>query len=236
MAEPEHILEFVEQHIRHGLPLLEKKVLITAGPTHEAIDPVRFLGNRSTGTMGYELARKAVELGAEVILVSGPTALTIDYGNVKLIRVSTAEEMYNEVHNYFEHVDIAIGAAAVADYRPKTVAGQKIKKRDGEDMKIELERTKDILHSLGAVKKRQFLVGFALETENEEENAKGKLSRKNLDAIVLNSLNDTGAGFGTATNKITFLDKNSGSKTFDVKEKSEVASDIWNEIIQRIHA
>ena len=236
MAEPEHIVEFVKNHLRQGLPLSNKKVLITAGPTHEAIDPVRFLGNRSTGTMGFELARKADELGAEVILISGPTALSVDSGNIKLIRVSSAEEMYVEVHKYYATIDVAISAAAVADYRPISVAEQKIKKREGEGMMIELERTKDILKSMGEAKQDQFLVGFALETEHEEENAKGKLSRKNLDAIVLNSLNDKGAGFGTSTNKITFLDKNSHSKTFDVKEKSEVAADIWKEIIQRIHA
>jgi len=236
MAEPEHILDYINRHLREGLPLANKKVLITAGPTHEAIDPVRFLGNRSTGTMGFELAKRAGKLGAKVILISGPTALNINQSEVQLIRVSTAEEMYHAVHGHFADVDIAISAAAVADYRPKSIADQKIKKKDGEDMKIELERTRDILHSLGLAKKQQYLVGFALETENEEENAKGKLARKNLDAIVLNSLNDKGAGFGTATNKITFLDKNLGSKTFDVKEKSEVASDIWNEIIQRIDA
>ena len=236
MAEPEHIVGFIESHLKEGLILHGKKVLVTAGPTHEAIDPVRFLGNRSTGTMGFELAKKAAQLGAEVVLVSGPTALTVDSSAVKLIRVSTAEEMYQEVHKHYPDTDIAISAAAVADYRPKTVAEQKIKKKEGEGLMIDLERTKDILKSLGETKKHQFLVGFALETENELENAQAKLARKNLDAIVLNSLNDRGAGFGTSTNKITFLDKNSASKTFEVKEKSEVASDIWKEIIQRIHA
>lgn len=236
MAEPEHIVDFIESHLKEGLPLYGKKVLITAGPTHEAIDPVRFLGNHSTGTMGFELAKKAAELGAEVVLVSGPTALTVNSSAIELMQVSTAEEMYQEVHIHYPNTDIAISAAAVADYRPKTVAEQKIKKKEGEGMMIELERTKDILKSLGEAKRHQFLVGFALETENELENANAKLARKNLDAIVLNSLNDKGAGFGTSTNKITFLDKNLASKTFDVKEKSEVASDIWKEIIQRIHA
>lgn len=236
MAEPEHILEFLLKDLRKGLPLSNMQVLITAGPTHEPIDPVRFLGNRSTGTMGFQLAEKAASLGANVILVSGPTALDVHHSGISLIRVSTADEMYNEVHKYFGDVDIAISAAAVADYRPKTVSKQKIKKQEGEGINLELERTQDILRSLGEAKKNQYLVGFALETENEVDNAKGKLKRKNLDAIVLNSLNDKGAGFGTSTNKITFLDKNSVSKTFEVKDKSEVASDIWNEIIQRIHA
>ncbi|MEM1257794.1 MAG: bifunctional phosphopantothenoylcysteine decarboxylase/phosphopantothenate--cysteine ligase CoaBC [Bacteroidota bacterium] len=236
MAEPENIMGFLENHLTQGLPLIGKNVLITAGPTHEAIDPVRFLGNRSTGTMGFELAKKAKELGAKVVLVSGPTTLTVDANNINLQRVSTAEEMYFEAHKYFSNSDVVIGAAAVADYRPKTIAGQKIKKKEGDGLMIELERTKDILKSLGEVKKHQFLVGFALETENEMEHAKAKLARKNLDAIVINSLNDKGAGFGTSTNKITFLDKNLVSKTFDVKEKYEVASDIWEEIILRIHA
>ncbi len=235
MAEPENILAFLENHLGQGLPLQGKRVLITAGPTHEALDPVRFLGNRSTGTMGFELAKKAQELGAEVVLVSGPTTLTIATSNINLQRVSTAEEMYLEVHKYYSYCDIFIGAAAVADYRPKTISEQKIKKKAGDEMKIELERTKDILKSLGEAKKHQFLVGFALETENELEHAKDKLAGKNLDAIIVNSLNNKGAGFGTLTNKITFLDKNSGSKTFDVKAKSEVASDIWEEIIKRIH-
>jgi phosphopantothenoylcysteine decarboxylase/phosphopantothenate--cysteine ligase len=235
MAEPEHILEFLENDLRKGLQLSNKKVLITAGPTHEAIDPVRFLGNRSTGTMGFELAKKAAALGAKVFLISGPSVLNVDHKAITLIRVSTAEEMYVEVHKRYDMVDVAISAAAVADYRPKRVSEQKIKKKEGEAMKLELERTKDILRSLGEAKENQYLVGFALETQNELENAKTKLTKKNLDAIVLNSLNDEGAGFGTSTNKITFLDKNSVSKTFEVKEKSEVASDIWEEIIQRIH-
>lgn len=236
MAEPESIITFLENDLKKGLPLIGKKVLITAGPTHEAIDPVRFLGNRSTGTMGFELAKRAASLGAKVILVSGPTALDVDNRAIKLIRVTSAEEMYQAARVNYDRVDIAIAAAAVADYRPKTVAEQKIKKKEGERMQIQLERTTDILRSLGDTKKGQFLVGFALETENEIENARYKLVQKNLDAIVLNSLNDKGAGFGTSTNKITFMDKNFVSKTFSVKEKSEVASDIWKEIIQRIHA
>lgn len=235
MAEPENIVAFLREDLANGLPLSGKKVLITAGPTHEAIDPVRFLGNRSTGTMGFELAKKAANLGANVILISGPTHLNIDHNNIQLTRVTSAQEMYEACHEHYADTDIAICAAAVADYRPKTIATEKVKKKDGE-LFIELERTPDILMSLGETKKNQFLVGFALETQNELENAKGKLKRKHLDGIVLNSLKDDGAGFGGTTNKITFIDKNSEIKTFDLKTKSEVASDIWEEIISRIHA
>ncbi len=234
MAEPEAIVRFLEAFLRSGLPLSNKRVLITAGPTHEPIDPVRFLGNRSSGTMGFELAKKAANLGATVVLVTGPTGLSIEHSNIKIVRVTTAEEMYREVHEHFKNVDVAIAAAAVADYRPKHVSEQKIKKEEG-DLDLTLVRNKDILRSMGEKKKQQYLVGFALETENELENAKGKLQRKNLDAIVLNSLNDDGAGFGQGTNKITFVDKNLTVKPFEVKTKSEVASDIWKEIIVRIN-
>lgn len=236
MAEPENIINFLNNHLASGLPLYQKQVLITAGPTHEPLDPVRFLGNRSTGTMGFELARHAAKLGATVTLVSGPTTLTVNQSNINLIRVSTAEEMYLAVHQYFKQAAIVISAAAVADYRPKQVAEQKIKKKEGQPMILELERTQDILKSMGDIKQNQFLVGFALETQNELDNAKSKLKRKNLDAIVLNSLNDTGAGFGTGTNKITFLDKNLNQKTFAIKTKAEVARDIWKEILERINA
>ncbi|MBW8241233.1 bifunctional phosphopantothenoylcysteine decarboxylase/phosphopantothenate--cysteine ligase CoaBC [Muricauda oceani] len=235
MAEPENIVAFMQEDLGKGLLLSGKKVLITAGPTQEAIDPVRFLGNRSTGTMGFELAKKAANLGAKVILVSGPTHLSIEHANIQLIRVTSAQDMYEACHEYYADANIAICAAAVADYRPKIIASEKVKKQEG-DMKIELERTPDILMSLGEAKKSQFLVGFALETQNELENAKGKLKRKHLDGIVLNSLKDDGAGFGGSTNKITFIDKNSQIKTFDLKTKPEVASDIWKEIISRIHA
>ena len=235
MAEPENIVSFIEDDLAKGLPLSGKKVLITAGPTHEAIDPVRFLGNRSTGTMGFELAKKAANLGAKVVLVSGPTHLNTNHSSIQLIRVTSAQEMYEACHEHYADMDIAICAAAVADYRPKTIATEKVKKKEG-DMNIALERTPDILMSLGEIKKNQFLVGFALETQKELENAKSKLKRKHLDGIVLNSLKDYGAGFGGTTNKITFIDKNSEIKTFDLKTKSEVASDIWEEIISRIHA
>ncbi len=235
MAEPEDIVGFVEQFLSEGLPLSGKKVLITAGPTYEAIDPVRFVGNHSSGLMGYELAKEAARLGAKVALVSGPSSLDIKNDSINLIRVVSADEMYNAVHAHYANTDIAICAAAVADYRPKVVADQKIKKAS-VDLSIELTKNKDILLSLGKEKKNQFLVGFALETENELENAKGKLKKKNLDAIVLNSLNDSGAGFGKQTNKITFIDKNSTIKAFDLKSKAAVAVDIFKEITSRINA
>ena len=235
MAEPEAIVAFIKRFLSEGLPLSGKKVLITAGPTYEAIDPVRFVGNHSSGTMGYELAKEAARLGAEVVLVSGPSHLDVQHDLIKLIRVVSADEMYDAAHVHYKSCDIAICAAAVADYRPKEVADQKIKKKS-EDLSIELTKNKDILLSLGKDKEKQFLVGFALETENELENAKGKLKKKNLDAIVLNSLNDSGAGFGKQTNKITFIDKNSTIKAFDLKSKAAVAVDIFTEITSRINA
>ncbi|MGB5436728.1 MAG: bifunctional phosphopantothenoylcysteine decarboxylase/phosphopantothenate--cysteine ligase CoaBC [Maribacter sp.] len=235
MAEPEDIVAFIKKYLLEGLSLKDKKVLITAGPTHEAIDPVRFIGNHSTGQMGYELAMAAAKLGAQVLLVSGPTNLSISHDLITRINVISADEMYEVAHEHFENCDIAIAAAAVADYRPKMVADQKIKKKE-KNLTLELVKNKDILLSLGERKTKQFLVGFALETENELENAKGKLERKHLDAIVLNSLNDKGAGFASNTNKITFLDKNSQIKAFQLKTKADVAKDILNEIIIRLNA
>ena len=235
MAEPEDILEFIVGHLKKGLPLQGKKVLITAGPTFEAIDPVRFIGNHSSGQMGYELAKSAAKLGAEVILVSGPSTQTIDQAMATVVHVVSADEMYLAANTHFPAMDIAICAAAVADYKPRHVADQKIKKK-ADDLSITLVRNKDILMSLGEKKKEQYLVGFALETENELENAKAKLKKKNLDAIVLNSLNDKGAGFGGNTNKISYIDKNLQIKTFSLKTKAEVADDILNEILIRLNA
>ncbi|UOB17678.1 bifunctional phosphopantothenoylcysteine decarboxylase/phosphopantothenate--cysteine ligase CoaBC [Abyssalbus ytuae] len=235
MAEPEDIVTFIEGDILSKLPLKNKKVLITAGPTYETIDPVRFIGNHSSGKMGFELAEVAASLGAEVFLVTGPTHLEISHSLIKIFRVISAEEMYNEVHQHYKNSDIAILSAAVADYRPKNVAKNKIKKEKAS-LTIELEPTKDILASLGQIKEHQYLVGFALETNNEENNAKQKLANKNLDAIVLNSLNDEGAGFGKSTNKITFIDKDLNIKAFKLKSKAEVAHDIFNEIIHKINA
>lgn len=227
MAEPEDIISFIESDIVSKLPLRNKKVLITAGPTYEAIDPVRFVGNHSSGKMGYALAEEAANLGAEVFLVSGPTHLKLKNSTIQKIAVTSAEEMYNACHSIYSQVDLAILAAAVADFRPKIKADQKIKK-DQAALLIELEPTLDILASLGKIKKKQFLVGFALETENEIENAKKKLNKKNLDFIVLNSLNDAGAGFGSNTNKITIIDKNEQIQSFELKSKTEVAKDIFN--------
>ncbi len=227
MAEPEEIITFLEKDILSKLPLRNKKVLITAGPTYEAIDPVRFIGNHSSGKMGYALAEEAAELGAEVILVSGPTHLQIDNISIQRIAVTSAEEMYNACHSFYSQVELAILCAAVADFRPKIKSTQKIKKNQAA-LSIELEPTKDILASLGEIKKNQLLVGFALETENEIENAKKKLHKKNLDYIVLNSLNDAGAGFESNTNKITIIDKNNQISFFELKSKTEVAKDIFN--------
>ncbi|SFW61746.1 phosphopantothenoylcysteine decarboxylase / phosphopantothenate--cysteine ligase [Sinomicrobium oceani] len=233
MAEPEDIVTFIESHIRSNLPLYGKKVLITAGPTYEAIDPVRFIGNHSSGRMGVELARKAAALGAEVSLVIGPTHLEAEGAGIKTVHVVSAEEMYQAVHREFDDTDIAVLAAAVSDYRPAIREDRKIKKKD-TSLTITLEPTKDILASLGAAKKHQFLVGFALETNDEEEHARGKLRRKNLDAIVLNSLNDEGAGFGKSTNKITFIDREENMVSFALKSKAEVAGDIFAEIQRRL--
>jgi len=233
MAAPEDIVSFIENDILCKLPLKGKKVLVTAGPTYEAIDPVRFIGNHSSGKMGFAIANAAANLGAEVFLISGPSSQQIKHSLVHRIDVVSAEEMYHAAHTYFKDVDIAILSAAVADYKPKNSASQKIKKTDAS-LEILLTPTKDILASLGAIKKQQFLVGFALETNNELENAKGKLKRKNLDAIILNSLQDKGAGFATDTNKITIIDKELNEKSFELKSKDAVAKDIINEIVNRI--
>lgn len=230
MAEPENIIAFLENDLESKLPLKGKKIMVTAGPTYEAIDPVRFIGNHSSGKMGFDIAIAAANMGAEVVLISGPTHLQVSHSLVKLIRVSSAEDMYQACHEYFNDMDVAISAAAVADYRPKNVADQKIKKNE-ISFTIELEKTKDILSSLGQIKKNQFLIGFALETENEIEHAKQKIQKKNLDLIVLNSLNDAGAGFGKPTNKVTFIDKDFTIEPQELKSKEEVAIDIVNKII-----
>lgn len=230
MAEPENIIQFIENDIAQKLPLRGKKILVTAGPTYEAIDPVRFIGNHSSGKMGFDIANEAANLGAEVVLISGPSHLKVAHNSIKIVPVISAEEMYQACHLYYENTDVAIAAAAVADYRPKNVASQKIKKTESS-FNIELEKTKDILASLGQMKKNQFLIGFALETENEIENAKLKIQKKNLDLIVLNSLQDEGAGFGTPTNKVTFIDRNNTIEPKDLKSKKEVAQDILNKVI-----
>ena len=235
MAEPEDIISFIENDILNKLPLNKKTVLITAGPTYEAIDPVRFIGNHSSGKMGFEIAKAAANLGARVILISGPTHQKVDHNLIQVISVTSANEMYTAVHKYFNNVDIAVFSAAVSDYKPKKVATQKIKKA-GETFSIELEKTQDILESCGKTKQNQILVGFALETDNELDNAIDKLNRKNLDLIVLNSLNDKGAGFGGSTNKVTIIDKDQNSNSYQLKPKSEVAKDILAEILNQYNA
>ena len=229
MAEPENIITFIEADIQKQLPLNGKTILITAGPTYEAIDPVRFIGNHSSGKMGFDIANSATQLGAKVFLVSGPTHCKAIYSSITIFPVTTAKEMYDQCHELYAQVDVAIAAAAVADYKPKTIANQKIKKT-AENFVIELEKTQDILASLGAIKQHQFLIGFALETENEIENAKSKIQRKNLDLIILNSLQDEGAGFGKSTNKITFIDKNGNVEPMPLKSKSAVAIDILDKV------
>lgn len=228
LAEPETILQKIENFFTQPLPqshsLDGKTVLITAGPTYEAIDPVRFIGNHSSGKMGFSLAEEAVRRGAKVILISGPTSQKADHKNIEIHRVTSAKEMYDEVFKYYVKVDVAIASAAVADYAPKIVAKEKIKKSE-EEFTIELVKNPDILKTMGERKTHQFLVGFALETQNEEENAKSKLQKKNLDMIVLNSLRDEGAGFQKDTNKVKIL-THSEQKEFSLKSKDEVAKDI----------
>ena len=235
MAEPENIVAFLEKYLLNQLPLRGKKIMVTAGPTYEAIDPVRFIGNHSSGKMGFDIATQAAKMGAEVVLISGPTHLQIDPTQVTLVPVVSAQEMYDACHQYYNAMDVAIAAAAVADYRPKNIAQQKIKKED-DTLSLNLEKTDDILASLGKQKTKQFLIGFALETENEIENAKLKIQKKNLDLIVLNSLNDKGAGFALSTNKVTFIDRNFVVEPMELKSKEEVAIDIVTKIIQHYEA
>ncbi|AZA81164.1 bifunctional phosphopantothenoylcysteine decarboxylase/phosphopantothenate--cysteine ligase CoaBC [Chryseobacterium lactis] len=229
MAEPATIFNTVENYFtgnNNSKSLEGKTVLITAGPTYEAIDPVRFIGNHSSGKMGFSLAEEASKRGAKVILISGPSSQTLNDKNVEVHKVTSAREMLAKVFEFYDKIDIGIASAAVADYAPKDVAKEKIKKND-ENLTIELVKNPDILKTMGEKKTHQFLVGFALETQNEEENAKGKLEKKNLDMIVLNSLRDEGAGFKNDTNKIKIFTKTE-KKEFDLKSKDEVAKDILN--------
>lgn len=235
MAEPETIADTIASFFnsnQNSKNLTGKTVLITAGPTYEAIDPVRFIGNHSSGKMGFSIAQEAANRGAKVILISGPSSQQIHHQNIEIHRVTSAKEMYAQVFDYFENVDIAIASAAVADYAPKEIAKEKIKKND-DSLTIELVKNPDILKTMGDKKGKQYLVGFALETQNEEENAKGKLQKKNLDMIVLNSLRDEGAGFKNDTNKIKIFTKTE-KKEFTLKSKDEVASDILNFIEEQI--
>ena len=234
MAEPETIAHSIEDFFDSETKktLVGKTVLITAGPTYEAIDPVRFIGNHSSGKMGFSLAEEAAKRGAKVILISGPSSQKINNENIELHKVTSAKEMLSKVLEFYDTTDIGIASAAVADYAPKEVAKEKIKKND-ENLTIELVKNPDILKTMGEKKTHQFLVGFALETQNEEENAKGKLEKKNLDMIVLNSLRDEGAGFKNDTNKIKIFTKTEKTE-FDLKSKKDVAKDILDFVEEQL--
>jgi len=232
METPEKIVKFLESYFLKKKILIDKHILITAGPTFEAIDPVRFIGNHSSGKMGLALAETAAEMGAKVNLILGPNHLNITHPNINVTAVTSAAEMYQATHKYFHKSQIAILSAAVADFTPKNISNHKIKKED-HSFSLELEATKDILASLGKIKsKKQILVGFAMETQNEFENAQKKLHKKNLDFIVLNSLNDKNAGFKHNTNKISIIDKDGSITNYKLKSKTEVAKDIFAHILQ----
>ena len=234
MAEPEEILDNIHHFFAKNLDLKNKSVLITAGPTFEAIDPVRFIGNHSSGKMGIELAKSCANRGANVTLILGPTSLTLENPSIKVERIQSAQEMYDAVNQCFEQSDIAIFAAAVADYRPATVSLTKIKKKD-DDLSIPLVKTIDIAATIGAKKSdKQILVGFALETNDEIINANSKLHKKNLDFIVLNSLADQGAGFKHDTNKVTIIDSEGTKIDFPLKSKKDVANDIIDYLVSKI--
>ncbi|WP_020530639.1 bifunctional phosphopantothenoylcysteine decarboxylase/phosphopantothenate--cysteine ligase CoaBC [Flexithrix dorotheae] len=236
MAEPENILQKIDQFFQKDLPLQGKQIMITAGPTYEYIDPVRYISNGSTGKMGFALAGVLNDLGAEVTIISGPTHQELPHNNIRLVKVETAQEMYEQALLYFTSSDVAIFSAAVADYTPAEKSKVKIKKSTAT-LNIKLSKTKDIAKELGKIKKsNQLSVGFALETNDEIENAKSKLKSKNFDLVILNSLNDKGAGFGYDTNQITMIDQNGEMKKFELKQKSEVARDICEEIISKLKA
>ncbi len=234
MEEPENIVSLIKEHFEQG-PLSGKSFLVTAGPTYEKIDPVRFIGNYSTGKMGYAIANAIANMGGNVKLVSGPTALSVNHPNIERIDVQSAKEMFDESIKVFKNVTAAVMTAAVADFTPKNFETSKVK-RGKEDYSLLLSPTMDIAASLGKSKKQgQILVGFALETNNEEEYAEKKLKEKNLDFIVLNSLNDKGAGFGYDTNKISIIDKNNNTKNYKLKTKAEAAIDIVEKIVELIN-
>lgn len=236
MIEPEEICSFLQAHLVTTQSLKNKKVLVTAGPTYESIDPVRFIGNHSSGKMGFAIAEEFARHGADVTLISGPTDLNSINPNIKRIDVTSANEMFEKTVKAFTKSDIAIMSAAVADYTPEKVSITKIKK-SGDELHLKLKKTKDILAELGKHKtKKQILVGFALETNNEVANAKQKLQKKNLDFIVLNSLRSKGAGFGFDTNKITIIDKAGVQTDYKLKSKTEVAHDIVQKVIDIKHA
>lgn len=230
MEEPEEIFKKVVDHFAKRQSLSQKKVLITSGPTYENIDPVRFIGNYSSGKMGFALAEEAARRGAEVCLISGPVSLEANHPNIRRINVGSASEMLKAAENEFPDCDIAILAAAVADYAPAEVSDVKIKREETGDLTLRLVKNPDIAKSLGETKKHQVLVGFALETDNEISHAIEKLKRKNLDMIVLNSLRNPLAGFHKDTNQVSILTKEGLEKDFEAKAKTEVAADILDEI------
>lgn len=235
MAEPEDIVQILQRHFREKDVLTGKTALVTAGPTLEAIDPVRYISNHSTGKMGYAIAEELADLGVKVKLVSGPVSLTLNHENIEILSVTTAREMFIKSNEVFPDADITVLAAAVADYKPIKAETEKIKKKH-ESMGIALEPTVDIALTLGKAKRKsQIIVGFALETDNELDNAREKLRKKNFDMIVLNSLKDPGAGFSHDTNKVTIIHKDNEVKNFGLKSKREVAHDIVKEIITKIH-
>ena len=227
MAEPENIISFIKTELQKSLPLANKKVLVNAGPTYEAIDPVRFIGNRSSGKMGVAIADEFAKLGADVTLVLGPSHQKPKQHQVNIIEVESAQEMLSACESVFKHVDIAVLSAAVADYKPKEVVASKIKKKDAT-FSLELIKTDDVLETLGKQKTHQLLVGFALETDNMIEYAQEKIKKKNLDFIVANSAIEQGTGFAVDTNKITIIDKHNKLYNFELKSKQAVAQDIVN--------
>lgn len=234
MEEPEKIVEVLEKHFSKQQSLTGKSVLITAGPTYEKIDPVRFVGNYSSGKMGYALAEACAKQGAEVTLVSGPVMLQTKHPAIRRIDVESAQEMYDAATTHFPQADIAILSAAVADFTPETTADKKIK-RKGDELVLNLRPTQDIAAALGSIKnENQLLVGFALETDNEVQNAQDKMNRKNFDFVVLNSLQDKGAGFRVDTNKITIIDRQQGTTAYETKSKQEVAEDIVEYIVSKL--
>ena len=230
LPEPNEIIDFLIDHFSSDLPLKNKKVLITAGPTIEEIDPVRFISNHSTGKMGYSLAKEAINLGADVTLISGPSNIDLPSNKIKLVKIKSSDEMLQKTLSFFDDSDIVIMSAAVSDYKPLEFSEKKLKK-DNKELNIKLKKTQDILFELGKIKSEQFLVGFALENENEFENAKKSFLNKNLDLIILNSLNDEGAGFGYETNKVSIINSKKEVFNYDLKKKSAVAKDIFNHII-----
>lgn len=233
LAEPEEIVDALTRHFQGGR-LAGKKALVTAGPTYEAIDPVRFIGNHSSGKMGFAIAERMAAEGADVTVVTGPTVMKAQHPRIRVVSVTSAQDMYAAASDVFPETDIAVLAAAVADYRPTVRADQKIKKQDG-NLVIELTKTTDIAASLGKMKRPgQLMVGFALETEHEQANAEKKLNAKNFDFIVLNSLNDAGAGFQHDTNKITIIDRDLRTRHFELKDKQAVARDIVDTILEKI--